>query len=180
MELVQDRIISLAQSLREEAAMLDATGYFDEFGFDLEASGAQLNAKLKEYCAGSENIDELDPSVEDHPQPRRMARYLLENVEYEILEKPLSEALVKSKPKVDVIAIKTAAGDGPLLFGYPRNLVLALLLVVVLMMCAIGYVVMSSSSSSSAGVAAAAPMGGGGGGGGGRGGRKGGRRFQDN
>ena len=40
MELVQDRIISLAQSLREEAAMLDATGYFDEFGFDLEASGA--------------------------------------------------------------------------------------------------------------------------------------------
>ena len=49
MELVQSRIIELAQSLREEAAMLDATGYFDEFGFDLEASGAQLTAKLKAY-----------------------------------------------------------------------------------------------------------------------------------
>jgi len=173
MELVQSRVIELAQSLREEAAMLDATGYFDEFGFDLEASGAQLSAKIKEYCTGSENYEELEPSVEDHPQPRRMARYLLENVEYEILEKPLSEALVKSKPKVDVIGIKSAGGDGAMLFGYPRNLVLALMLVVILMVCAIGYVMMSSSSSAAAAAGGAMAHGGGG-----RGGRKGGRRFQ--
>ena len=142
--------------------MLDANAYFDECGFDIESRGAQLSAKIKEYCEGAEDLAELEPSIEDHPQPRRMARYLLENVDVEILEKPLSAALVKSKPAVSVTAIKTIGGDDgdvAMLFGYPRNLVLALIVVLLLMAGAIGFVVMSSSGGG-------APVHAGGGGGG--------------
>ena len=46
MELVTARVIEIAQSLAEEACMLEAQGYFDECGFDLEARGAALTAKL--------------------------------------------------------------------------------------------------------------------------------------
>jgi len=164
-ELVQSRVIDLAQSLTDDAAMLDANAYFDECGFDLEARGSQLSAKIKEYCAGAEGIDDLDPSIEDHPQPRRMARYLLENVEYEILEKSLSSALIQSKPSVPNTAIKTVSGDGALLFGYPRKLVIALAAVLLLMVLAITAIVVMSSGDQ----APSSHFGGGGGGGGGGG-----------
>ena len=172
--LVQSRIIDLAASIAEEASMLEANSYFDEMGFDVESNGAQLSAKLKEYCAGSENIDDVDPSIEDHPQPRRMARYLLENVEYEILEKALDPKLLSSKPAVEVTAIKSAGGGsgGAMLFGYPRNLVLGLAAILILMVLAIGMVLQAGGGSASSNHV---PLGGGGGGGR-RGGGRGGRR----
>ena len=65
---------------------LDANSYFDEAGFDDEMS-AQLQAKLTEYI---QSADEVVPSPEEHPQPRRMARYLLENVDYDEARHSLS------------------------------------------------------------------------------------------
>ena len=165
-EHVQAKIIELATSITDDAAMLEANSYFDECGFDVESRGNALQAKLIEYI---EKAEDVDPTVEDHPQPRRMARYLLENVDYEILEKPLSSALVKSKPTVTV----KSAGEGAMLFGYPRNLVLALALVLLLMIGAIAFVV------SSMGAEPEHNHGGGGGlGGEGFGGGGGGRKFR--
>ena len=165
-ELVQSRVIELAQSLADEASMLDANAYFDECGFDIESRGQQLSAKIKQYCEGAEDLEDLEPSIDDHPQPRRMARYLLENIDIEILEKPLSADLVKSKPAVSVTAIKSTGGGGDeaMIFGYPRNLVIALIVVLLLMAGAIGFVVMKSS-----GGGAPIHVGGGGGGRGGKG-----------
>ena len=57
MELVTGRVIEIAQSLAEEACMLEAQGYFDECGFDLEARGAALTAKLKQYIKDAEDVD---------------------------------------------------------------------------------------------------------------------------
>ena len=71
-------IISIASALYPYVA-LDANAYFDDAGFDDEMS-AQLQAKLTEYI---QSADGVVPSPEEHPQPRRLARYLLENVDYE-------------------------------------------------------------------------------------------------
>ena len=176
LEAVQGRIIEIATSIADAATMLEANSYFDECGFDIEANGAQLSAKIKEWLKESEGVEDLDPSIEDHPQPRRMARYLLENVESDLLEKPIPSELLKLKAAVSVTAIKSAGGadgDGPLLFGYPRNLVLALALVLVLMLGAIGYIVMSSSGGAGASEHHLHHVGGGGGDA--PGGRRGGR-----
>ena len=78
LELVTGRIVELAQSLYPYVALED-NSYFDEAGFDDEMS-AQLQAKLVEYIG---NAEDVTPSLEEHPQPRRLARYLLENVDYE-------------------------------------------------------------------------------------------------
>ena len=82
---VSTGIISIASSLYPYVA-LDANSYFDEAGFDDEMS-AQLQAKLTEYI---QSADEVVPSPEEHPQPRRMARYLLENVDYDEVRHSLS------------------------------------------------------------------------------------------
>jgi hypothetical protein len=125
-ERVQSQIIAIAQSITGEADMLEANSYFDECGFDSEARALALAAKLKTYC---KNADDLDPNIEDQPQPRRMARYLLENVEYEILDAPLSTELLSSKP---VVSSKGGAG-GESIAGLPRNAVLAIAALLVLL-----------------------------------------------
>ena len=104
LELVTSRIIELAQSLFPYIA-LDDNSYFDEAGFD-DAMSAQLQAKLTEWLGSAEGVT---PSPEEHPQPRRMARYLLENVDYdEVLAPPLSPALLSGK--TDLAVMKPAAG----------------------------------------------------------------------
>ena len=109
-ERVQSQIIAIAQSITGEADMLEANSYFDECGFDSEARALALAAKLKTYC---KNADDLDPNIEDQPQPRRMARYLLENVEYEILDAPLSTELLSSKPVVSSKGGGASRNAGP-------------------------------------------------------------------
>ena len=93
--LVTARVIEIASAISETAASLDGSGYFEDSGFDDEERGAALSARLLEYCG---SVEELDPNIDDHPQPRRMARYLLENVEFEVLQAPLPSAL-SAKPK---------------------------------------------------------------------------------
>ena len=88
--LVTARVIEIASAISETAASLDGSGYFEDSGFDDEERGAALSARLLEYS----NAEELDPNIDDHPQPRRMARYLLENVEFEVLQAPLPSALL--------------------------------------------------------------------------------------
>ena len=89
--LVTARVIEIASAISETAASLDGSGYFEDSGFDDEERGAALSARLLEYCG---SVEELDPNIDDHPQPRRMARYLLENVEFEVLQAPLPSALL--------------------------------------------------------------------------------------
>jgi len=181
LDLVTERIISLASSLYPYVAM-DANSYFDEAGFDDEMN-AQLQAKLTEYI---QNAEEVVPSLEEHPQPRRMARYLLENVDYdEVLSKPLEGALL-SGAKVNVVAVKPAGGGGGgggTILGMPRNVVLgaALVLLLLLICVAVFYLLgMASGGSAAAATAGAGRHGGvgagaGGGGGGGARAGKGGR-----
>ena len=80
--LVTARVIEIASAISERAASLDGSGYFEDSGFDDEERGEALSARLLEYCGSDE---ELDTNIDDHPQPRRMARYLLEHVEFEVL-----------------------------------------------------------------------------------------------
>ena len=122
---------------------------------------SQLTAKLKEYI---QNAEDVEPSpLEDHPQPRRMARYLLEGVDYAVLEVPLSSKLLSGE-KVTVVAIKPAGGGGELILGMPRAYVMAAAAVVaILIVCVVVFLMLGPGG----GVAAAA----GGGKRGGRGGR---------
>merc|ERR1740138_401049 len=94
--LVESRIIALADTVVDPGLPMESDSYFDEHGFDLESAAGQLSAKIKAYCKDS---DGPEPSLEDHPQVRRMARYLLENVDYEILEAPLGADLLQMKTK---------------------------------------------------------------------------------
>jgi hypothetical protein len=76
LELVTSRILELAQSLYPYVA-LDENAQFEEAGFDDEMA-AELASRLHAYC---DNMEGLNPSpLEDQPTPRRMARYLLEEV----------------------------------------------------------------------------------------------------
>ena len=95
LELVESRIIELADSCVDPGLPIESDSYFEEHGFDIESAAGQLTAKLKAYCRDAD----VAPSIEDHPQVRRMARYLLENVDYDILSAPISSELLKSKPK---------------------------------------------------------------------------------
>ena len=95
LELVTSRIIDLAQALYPYVA-LDDNSYFDEAGFDAEMLSA-LTARIMEYIGSADGVE---VSLEDHPQPRRLARYLLENVEYDVLEPPLAAHLLKEEPSV--------------------------------------------------------------------------------
>ena len=124
LELVTAKIIEIANVVTDDACMLEPQGYFDECGFDIEARGNALNVKLKEW---SQNAEDVEPLIEDHPQPRRMARYLLENVDYAVLAAPLSAELLK-KPTT---AVKPAGGVG----GLSRNRVMLILAVVILLIC---------------------------------------------
>lgn len=167
LELVTGRIVELAQSLYPYVALED-NSYFDEAGFDDEMS-AQLQAKLVEYIG---NAEDVTPSLEEHPQPRRLARYLLENVDYDTLATPLSPSLL-SGAKVNVVSVKPA-GDGAL-FGLPRNVVLGAAAVVLLLLICVAvfyfFGMASGGVSAAAATDAAAHHGGGRGGRGGGGGR---------
>jgi hypothetical protein len=117
LQLVESRIIALADTVVDPGLPMDGDSYFDEHGFDLESAAGQLSAKLKRYCADQEG---LEPSLEDHPQVRRMARYLLENVDYEVLDTPLPPELLSMK----ATAIKSTSGSGTAVGGVPRHLVI--------------------------------------------------------
>ena len=71
----------------------------------------------------------MDPTVEDHPQPRRMARYLLENVDYDTLAAPLSSELIAAKP----VVAASSKGSSDTIMGVPRNTVMIVVFVVVLL-----------------------------------------------
>lgn len=159
LEVVTTRIVEISQALYPYVA-LDENSYFDDAGYD-EEMASQLTAKLKEYI---QNAEDVEPSpLEDHPQPRRMARYLLEGVDYAVLEVPLSSKLLSGE-KVTVVAIKPAGGGGELILGMPRAYVMAAAAAVaILIVCVVVFLMLGPGG----GVAAAA----GGGKRGGRGGR---------
>lgn len=90
LELVTSRIIDIAQAVCPFVS-LDDNSYFDEAGFVKEMS-SELHRRLLVYVNHAEGVN---PSLEDYPQPRRMARYLLENVEIEVLETPLAPCLLE-------------------------------------------------------------------------------------
>ena len=140
--LVESRIIALADSCVDPGLPLDSDSYFDEHGFDLESAAGQLAAKLKAYCKDAEG---LEPSLEDHPQVRRMARYLLENVDYEVLEAPLSNDLLSSKKPA---AKSAAGGGGALLFGFPRPAVIGAALLLLVIICALVFFLSGASTPS--------------------------------
>ena len=169
LELVESRIIALADTIVDPGLPLEADSYFDEHGFDLESAAGQLSAKLKLYCKDAEGVE---PSLEDHPQVRRMARYLLENVDYDILSAELSSELLSSKP--------AAAGGGGGAIAAPDTKKMTMIvgaILLVLALCAVLYFFVFSGGAKAAegGIDMSSMTGGG------RGGRGGGRahRFRN-
>ena len=170
LELVESRIIALADTIVDPGLPLEADSYFDEHGFDLESAAGQLSAKLKLYCKDAEGVE---PSLEDHPQVRRMARYLLENVDYDILSAELSSELLSSKPAA-------AGGGGGGAIAAPDTKKMTMIvgaILLVLALCAVLYFFVFSGGAKAAegGIDMSSMTGGG------RGGRGGGRahRFRN-
>lgn len=124
LELVTSRIVDIAQAVCPFIA-LDDNSYFDEAGF-VKDMAAELQRRLTIYIAEAEGVE---PSLEDHPQPRRMARYLLENVEYDVLEVPLASPLLAEFSPDDV-----KKPDAPLIAGIPRQYILAAVAALVLVL----------------------------------------------
>lgn len=155
--LVEQRIIALADTIVDPGLPMESDSYFDEHGFDLESAAGQLAAKLKTYCKNAE----VEPSLEDHPQVRRMARYLLENVDYEILEAPLSKDLMQMK---DASSSKASGATT----GSSKTLIYVGLAFLVLFVCAALFVMLGGGGSKPEHQFHALTSGGGGG----RGGRK--------
>eukprot|EP00316_Scyphosphaera_apsteinii_P017128 CAMPEP_0119308862 /NCGR_PEP_ID=MMETSP1333-20130426/12813_1 /TAXON_ID=418940 /ORGANISM="Scyphosphaera apsteinii, Strain RCC1455" /LENGTH=185 /DNA_ID=CAMNT_0007312731 /DNA_START=23 /DNA_END=580 /DNA_ORIENTATION=+ len=137
LDLVTSRIIDLAQALYPYVA-LDENANFDDAGFDDEMS-AELTTRLIAYCGHKDGI--CPAPLEDQPTPRRMARYFLEEVDWEVLEQPLDRRLL-SPP-----APKTKSSS-VLLLGFPRNFVLAIGVVVLIVLLVILFLVFSSSAPS--------------------------------
>ena len=107
----------------------------------------QLSAKIKAYCKEAEG---LEPSLEDHPQVRRMARYLLENVEWETLEAPLSPELLQMKGK----SSSASRTGGTVVAGLPRHVLYGGLVFAVLLICVVLFVMLGGGGG---GAAAAKP-----------------------
>lgn len=78
LELVTTRVVELAQALYPYVA-LDDNSSFEHAGFD-EDMAAELTARLVSYCQDTEGI--MISPLEEQPTPRRMARYLLEEVPF--------------------------------------------------------------------------------------------------
>ena len=89
-----------------------------------------------------ENPEGVEPTLEDHPSARRLARYLLENIDYDVLEQPLSFELLAEMEEP-----KPAAA---LIMGYSRNTVLAGVAALVLVLCVLAFVLLGGGSSSQA------------------------------
>jgi hypothetical protein len=136
LELVEKRIIALADTCVDPGLPMESDSYFDEHGFDLESAAGQLASKIKAYC---KNAEGLDPSLEDHPQVRRMARYLLENIEFDILEAPLSSELLQMKAKGGAISKSTGGGGAG---GLSRIALLGAVAFFVLLVCVLAFVFM--------------------------------------
>ena len=145
LELVGQRIIDMAQAICPFVA-LEAETYFDEAGLD----DAMCKELFKRVIAYIENPADVEPNLEDHPSARRLARYLLENVEYEILEAPLNPKLLAEMEETP------AASGGALIMGLPRNVVLGGAVALVLILCLLAFFMLSGSSSGAAGAAAVA------------------------
>jgi hypothetical protein len=132
LELVTGRIIELASALLPYVA-LEEDSYFDEAGIDGEML-AELSQRIAAYCG---NVEGFEISLEDHPQPRRLARYLLENVDFEVLEPPLPAALLREPASVP----RVIEADHGKIAGIDRRLVIAgLFLVSVLLALAIMWI----------------------------------------
>lgn len=166
--LVEARIIALADTVVDPGLPMDENSYFDEHGFDLESAAGQLAVKLKAYIKDAEDVE---PSLEDHPQVRRMARYLLENVDYEVLEAPLSNELLQMKAGTSP---KGSAGGGGGALSRPA--LLGGLALIVLVLCVLAFVMFGGGDAAKShghmGNLHTATYGGGGGGRGGRGSRR--------
>merc|ERR1712087_805572 len=78
--------------------------------------------------------------MEDQPSARRMARYFLEEVDWEVLERPLDRRLL-SQPEP---AAKSNSGT---IFGFPRAYVLAAGFAMVLVLLLIAYFALGSSTT---------------------------------
>ena len=163
--LVEQRIIALADTVVDPGLPMESDSYFDEHGFDLESAAGQLATKIKAWC---KNAEGLEPSLEDHPQVRRMARYLLENVDYEILEAPLEAAVLK----MNVKGASTSGGSS--MAGGSRTLLYVGLVALVVLAC-VAMLYLLSGDATKPHHLHAPGGGGGGGGGGGSGGGGGGR-----
>merc|ERR1712137_399030 len=101
--------------------------------------GAELTSRIHKYC---DYADGVIASLEEHPQPRRLARYLLENVDYEILEQPLSSGLLAGPSE-------PVAKDSPgLIAGFPRHYVFAAALVIVLIVLLLVFFFMQAGPDS--------------------------------
>jgi len=138
LELVAGRIVEIAQAICPFVA-LEAETYFDEAGFDDD----MCKELFKRVVIYIENPEGVEPSLEDHPSARRLARYLLENVDYDVLEAPLSSKLLAEMEEP-----KKAGGGGALLFGLPRPVVLGGLIVLLLALCALAYFAIQGGASS--------------------------------
>lgn len=123
LELVTNRIIEIAETCTEPGLPMEADSYFEEHGFDLESASQQLVMRLKAYC---KDADGVEPTLEEYPQVRRMARYLLENVDYEILEKPLSNELLKPVGKSST----PSSGRGVVFYAAVLAVVVVLLMLI--------------------------------------------------
>ena len=122
LELVTGRVIELAQALYPYVA-LDDGAYFDTAGFD-EHMAAELAARVEGYCRNADGVA-ISP-LEEQPTPRRMARYLLEMVEWEVLEAPLSSALLAEPKDLEAGGSSApshalAAYPTQLIMGFPRK-----------------------------------------------------------
>lgn len=85
---VTSRIIEMAQAVCP-FAILEADTYFDH-----SLDPPMCEELLRRVHIYIEHADAADPNFEDHPSPRRLARYLLETVDYDILEAPLLPKLL--------------------------------------------------------------------------------------
>ncbi|KAL1503300.1 hypothetical protein AB1Y20_011352 [Prymnesium parvum] len=144
LDLVSGRIIEIAQAICPYVA-LEAETYFDA-ALD-EDMCAELFKRVIVYI---ENPEGVEPNVEDHPSARRLARYLLETVEYDILAAPLNPKLLKDMP------LPSAGASSGLVMGYPRNVVVALAVAAVLLLCILAFFLLGGSAAPSPSVPEAA------------------------
>jgi len=136
--MVTTRIIEIAQAVCPYIA-LENDSYFDEMGFE-GGLATELTTRLIVYAG---NAEDVPISLDENPQPRRMARYLLENVDIEILEKPLTAALLKEVDDLDGSVKPDGSGGN----GRSRNLMLAIIAVVVLVLCIAAFIMLGGGGS---------------------------------
>lgn len=136
LDLVTGRIIEIAQAVCPYIA-LEQDSYFDEMGFEGPLA-RELTTRLNTYVG---NAEDVQISLDECPQPRRMARHMLENVEYDVLEKPLNAALLREADDFDA---PKEVGSG---LAGKRNIILAVVAILVLVLCIVAFIVLGGGGS---------------------------------